>query len=62
MLPVRRLGRRVQGQTERVPEGTEAPRRRIPRVWLLLWAAFLVYTAFRLVEMTVWLVRAVVGG
>lgn len=40
--------------------GVERPiRYRLPRTWLFLGGGFLVYTVLRLVQMTVWLVRAI---
>lgn len=45
----------------RVPEGTgRRATRRIPRRWAVLTVAFFAYTTFRLVEMTWWLIRALV--
>lgn len=46
---------------DEVPEGTERrAARRVPRRWTVLAVAFFAYTAFRLVEMTWWLIRALV--
>lgn len=40
-----------------MPEGTQPPVRRVPRKWLVFAALFGCYLAFRLVQITLWLLH-----
>jgi hypothetical protein len=39
------------------PEGTDRSTRRVPRGWLIAAGVFACYLAFRLVQVSVWLVQ-----
>ncbi len=57
MLPVRGLRRPWGADARRRPRAAR-PGRPLPRSWVVLGVAFLLYTVLRLAQMTVWLVRA----